>query len=1034
MITETLQLSRKQILLSSVLATIVLGTTPIQMQAEIIPMNVVQQNQAVKGQVLDNNGDPIIGATVKVEGTKNATVTDLDGNFTLNNVTGKKLQVSYIGYQNQVVDINNRSNIKITMHEDNKTLGEVVVVGYGTQKKANLTGAVSSVSVEDMGDRPITNSSTLLQGTASGVYALQKSGQPGADGANINIRGVGTLNNSDPLVLIDGFPGNMSDVDASEIQSISVLKDAASASIYGNRAANGVILITTKKGASGKASVSYTGYYGVQEATRLPKTLNSYEYATLYNEMCQNIGQAIKYSDEELAKFKDGTDPMYPNNNYFDIYYRTAHMQNHRVNVSGGSDAFQYAVMFGYLDQEGILKCTDYNKADFRANLDSYFLNKNLRVSTRLAGNLGNKTQPTDLWSTIWYSTNAPIYPVKNAAGQWVALNGERNYLGEAMEGSTTKQKRHTFNGQVEAEYKFLNGFSAQITYGYNAEFIDNNAFNANVTLANTDGSTKSLASNLTVTNTTNIQTLLTGLLRYDHTFGKHTVGAMVGYSEEYFDWKWNSGYRSGFINNSQRELNLGDASSQTNNSGHYDLGLQSVFGRINYNYDNKYLFEANVRRDGSSRFSKGNKWGSFPSFSAGWVMTEEKFMKDTRSWLDMLKLRASWGKLGNQNINSYYVGSDILSTGNNYSFGGTLASGVAIRDLTNKNVSWETTTQTDLGFDVNFSNGIWATFDYFIKKTDDILMQTPIPLTMGNLSRPYANVGKVENKGFELTLGYNKIFANGLKLKTNANFSHIKNKITDLNGASPIINSPKVQKEGYAINSFYGYVQDGIYQINDFTWQNNSDPTIAHKDRQYQLKEGVVRVNDFNPQPGDIKYKDLSGDGIVDLDNDRKVIGKQFPDLSYAWSVNLDWKNWDFNMFWQGVAGIDGYTYYEIATCFSGFANMGDWWLDRWTPENPVNKYPRLTNDGTRNNIHSTFYMEDASYLRLKNIELGYTFDKKLLPALGACKIRLYGSIQNALTFTSYKGFDPEQETGETRAEAYPQTRIYTVGLSVNF
>lgn len=826
----------------------------------------------------------------------------------------------------------------------------------------------------------------------------------------------------------------MSDVDASEIQSISVLKDAASASIYGNRAANGVILITTKKGASGKASVSYTGYYGVQEATRLPKTLNSYEYATLYNEMCQNIGQAIKYSDEELAKFKDGTDPMYPNNNYFDIYYRTAHMQNHRVNVSGGSDAFQYAVMFGYLDQEGILKCTDYNKADFRANLDSYFLNKNLRVSTRLAGNLGNKTQPTDLWSTIWYSTNAPIYPVKNAAGQWVALNGERNYLGEAMEGSTTKQKRHTFNGQVEAEYKFLNGFSAQITYGYNAEFIDNNAFNANVTLANTDGSTKSLASNLTVTNTTNIQTLLTGLLRYDHTFGKHTVGAMVGYSEEYFDWKWNSGYRSGFINNTQRELNLGDASSQTNNSGHYDLGLQSVFGRINYNYDNKYLFEANVRRDGSSRFSKGNKWGSFPSFSAGWVMTEEKFMKDTRSWLDMLKLRASWGKLGNQNINSYYVGSDILSTGNNYSFGGTLASGVAIRDLTNKKVSWETTTQTDFGFDVNFSNGIWATFDYFIKKTDDILMQTPIPLTMGNLSRPYANVGKVENKGFELTLGYNKIFANGLKLKANANFSHIKNKITDLNGASPIINSPKVQKEGYAINSFYGYVQDGIYQINDFTWQNNSDPTIAHKDRQYQLKEGVVRVNDFNPQPGDIKYKDLSGDGIVDLDNDRKVIGKQFPDLSYAWSVNLDWKNWDFNMFWQGVAGIDGYTYYEIATCFSGFANMGDWWLDRWTPENPGNKYPRLTNDGTRNNIHSTFYMEDASYLRLKNIELGYTFDKKLLPALGACKIRLYGSIQNALTFTSYKGFDPEQETGETRAEAYPQTRIYTVGLSVNF
>lgn len=1030
--TETLKLTRKHFLLSSVLAATLLGASPLQTNAIPLQENAVQQNKTIKGQVLDANGDPIIGATVKVEGTKNATVTDLDGNYTLNNVQGGKLQVSYIGYQTQTVAIGSRSNINISMAEDNKTLSEIVVVGYGTQKKANLTGAVSSVSVEEMGNRPITNSSTLLQGTASGVYALQKSGQPGADGANINIRGVGTLNNSDPLVLIDGFPGSMNDVDASEIASISVLKDAASSSIYGNRAANGVILITTKKGASGKTSVSYSGYFGVQEATRLPKTLDSYQYVTLYNEACANMGQSPKFPDPE--KYRNSTDPMYPNNNYFDIYYNTANMQNHRINVSGGSDTFQYAVMFGYLDQDGILACTNYNKADFRANLDSYLLKKKLRISTRLSGNLSNKKQPTDLWSTIWYATLAPIYPLKNEAGQWMAVNGERNYLGEAEEGSTTKEKRHTFNGQVEAEYKFLDGFSAQLTYGYNAEFVDNNAFNANVTLANTDGSTKTLASNLTVTNHTNIQTMLTGLLRYDHTFGKHTVGAMVGYSEEYFDWKWNSGYRSGFANNTQRELNLGDATSQTNNSGHYDLGLRSFFGRINYNYDNKYLFEANVRRDGSSRFSKGNKWGSFPSFSAGWVMTEENFMKDTRSWLDMLKIRASWGKLGNQNINSYYVGNDILTTGNNYSFGGTLASGVAIQDLINKNVSWETTTQTDLGFDLNLSNGIWATFDYFIKKTDDILMQTPIPLTMGNLTKPYYNVGKVENKGFELTLGYNKIFANGLKLKTNANFSHISNKITDLHGDSPIISSPKAQVEGYAINSFYGYVQDGIYQISDFTWQNNSDPNIAHKDRQYQLKDGVTRVTNFTPQPGDIKYKDLNGDGVVDMDHDRQVIGKQFPDLSYAWSLNLEWKNFDFNMFWQGVAGIDGYTYYEIATCCSGFANMGNWWLDRWTPENPSNKYPRVTTDGTRNDIHSTFYMEDASYLRLKNIELGYTFDRKLWKGLGDCKIRLYGSIQNAFTITSYKGFDPEQETGQTRAEAYPQTRIYTVGLSVNF
>jgi hypothetical protein len=332
------------------------------------------------------------------------------------------------------------------------------------------------------------------------------------------------------------------------------------------------------------------------------------------------------------------------------------------------------------------------------------------------------------------------------------------------------------------------------------------------------------------------------------------------------------------------------------------------------------------------------------------------------------------------------------------------------------------------------FQNGINFSADYFIKKTSDILMQTPIPLTMGNLSAPYVNAGKVKNTGIEVTLGYNKIFANGLKLKTSANLSHIVNKVTDLNGASPIINSPTAVVEGYAINSFYGYVQNGVYQISDFTWQNNSDPSIAYADRQYKLKDGVVSVANFKAQPGDIKYKDLNGDGIVDMDHDRKVIGKQFPDLSYAFSCNLEWKNFDFNMFWQGVAGIDGYTYYEIATCFSGFANMGDWWLDRWTPENPSNKYPRLTTDGVRNNIHSTFYMEDASYLRLKNIELGYTFDKKLVPVLGGCKVRLYANIQNAITFTNYKGFDPEKETSQTRAEAYPQTRIYTFGVSVNF
>lgn len=993
----------------------------------------VQQANKVTGIVKDVNGEPIIGANVTVKGQSIGTITDIDGRFVLDAPKDAVLQITYIGYTPQDVKVGNKKEIIVTLTEDTEALDEVVVVGYGTQKKVNLTGAVGNVSMKDIGDRPITNASNALQGTVSGVYALQKSGQPGADGAVINIRGVGTLNNSDPLILIDGFPGDMSDVDASDISSISVLKDAASASIYGNRAANGVVLITTKKGTLGKVKLSYNGYFGVQEATSLPNVLNSYDYATLYNEACRNSGQQEKYLPEQIQKFKDGTDPMYPSIDYFDVYYDKASMQNHRLNLSGGSDNFQYAIMLGYLEQEGILVGTNYRKTDFRTNIDSYLWKKRLRVTTRLSGNYGVKKEPSDIWNAKWYATNAPVWPLKNEEDIWMSVNGERNYFGEIMEGSTSRTERYVFNGQLEGELKVWDGLSALLTYGYNVESSNINAFHANVTLANTDGSTKSLMSDLNETNHLNYQTLLTALLKYDKKFGKHSISVMVGYSEEYFKWKWNSSFRSGFVNNNQPILNLGDASTMSNNADAYDLGLRSYFSRVNYSFDNRYLFEANIRRDGSSRFAKGNQWGTFPSFSVGWIISEENFMKNL-NWLDMLKIRASWGKLGNQNINSYYVGSEILSSGQNYSLGGVLQPGVAVNSMINKETTWETTSQIDIGFDLALNNGISLTFDYFDKRTDDILMQTPIPLTMGNLSVPYVNAGKVSNKGIEAMISYRKSFDNGLRFRTSLNLSHIVNKITDLNGASPIISDAKAQVEGHAINAFYGYKMDGLYQISDFTWQNNNDPSIPHEQRKYVLKDGVVSVANFTAQPGDIKYVDLNGDGKVTMEDDRTVIGKQFPDLTYAWQFNLEWKNFDFSMFWQGVQGIDGYTYFEIVCPFSGFANMGDWWLDRWTPDNLNTKYPRLTLDGGRNNIHSTFYMENASYLRLKNIELGYTFDRKILPFMGNCTARLYGNIQNAFTITNYKGFDPEQEVGEIRAQAFPQVRIYTVGLNVNF
>ena len=977
----------------------------------------------VEGKVVDDNGLPLPGVTIVIKGTNQGTVTDMDGNYHISGVApGDILQFSFVGMQMQEITVADQTSIDITMLSDAIGLEEVVAIGYGTQKKANLTGAVGSVQMTDMDSRPLTNASLALQGTVSGVYALQSSGKPGDDEAVISIRGVGTFGDNNPLVIIDGFPGSMSDVNANDIESISVLKDAASSSIYGNRAANGVILITTKKGADGKMNVSYNGYYGVQKATRLPDVLNSIEYATLRNEAAENSGSIPSYTDEDIQKFADGNDPMYPNINYFDVYYGQATTQSHRISMTGGKDNLHYAFMLGHLDQDGIMVGTNYKKTDFRSNIDAFFLkDKKLRLSTKIAGNYGVKGEPTSVWNATWYATLAPVYPLKDADGEYLTVNGELNPYASIKAGSTALTKRYNFSGQAEAEYTILEGLSAQITYGYNVTTSNKNAFNANVVLYNKDGSTKTESSDLAVTNGQDIQTMLTTLLKYDKTIGKHEFKFLAGYSEEEFTYDWQSGYRKNFVNNTQRVLSLGDAATQTNDAGSYDLGLKSYFGRINYVFDNKYLLEANIRRDGSSRFAERKQWGTFPSFSAGWVMSNEGFMDDV-DWLSMLKLRASWGQLGSQNISSYYNGSDILSSGKNYSQGGTLYSGVAVTAMTNKELTWETSQQLNFGIDMTLDYGLEFTADFFDKRTKDLLLTGQVPLTMA-LSGPYVNAGEVQNKGFETSLTYRKTFSNGLKFRTTFNASHIVNKITKMDVPEQL-NSPKAIKVGAAINSFYGYEMDGIYQLEDFDYDGST----------YTLKDNVVSVTNYDAQPGDIKFKDLNGDGVVDPNNDRTIIGKQFPDLTYSLNLSLEWKQFDFSAFLQGVQGIDGYFYYEIAAPFSGVANLGSWWKDRWTADNPSNTMPRVTLDEYRTNVHSSFYMEDASYLRLKNIELGYTIKPELVSRLGLSSVRIYGNIQNALTFTNFKGFDPEQTVDQTRAESFPQVRVTTVGLNVNF
>ncbi len=981
------------------------------------------QTKKISGVITDDKGEVIPGASILVKGTSVGTITDMDGKFTLTDVPEDAvIVISFIGMKNEEIAVAGKMVFNVSLKSDVIGLDEIVAVGYGSKKKANLTGAVGNVQMTDMESRPLTNASLALQGTVAGVYALQSSGKPGDDNAVIDIRGVGTFGDNSPLILIDGFPGSMSDVNSNDIKSISVLKDAASASIYGNRAANGVILITTKKGAPGQMKVSYNGYFGVQEPTRLPDVLNSVEYVTLHREASENSGRVQTYSLEDLAKYEAGNDPMYPDIDYFDVYYGSASTQNHRLSMSGGTEKLHYAFMVGRLDQDGIMVATNYKKTDFRSNIDAYFLKDNkLRLSSKLSGNLGIKGEPISVWNATWYATLAPIYPLKNADGQYMTVNGELNPYASIKAGSTTEVKRYNFNGQVEAEYTILDGLSAQLTYGYNVADKNRNSFNANNVLYNKDGSTKTESSDLTVANDNDVQTLMTALLKYNKTIGLHQINVLAGYSEEEFTWDWQSGYRKNFVNNDQRVLSLGDAATQTNNAGSYDLGLKSYFGRINYIFNDKYLFEANIRRDASSRFAEGNQWGTFPSFSGGWIISRESFMS-SMDWLSNLKIRGSWGQLGSQNIGSYYNGSDVLTSGQNYSLGGTLYSGVAITSMTNKELTWETSEQLNFGVDITFDNGIDLTFDYFDKRTKDLLLTRPIPLTMA-ASAPYVNAGEVQNKGFEASLTYRKTFANGIKLRTTLNASHIVNKITKMN-APEQLNSPKAIKVGYAINSFYGYEMDGIYQLSDFDYDGEN----------YTLKEGVVSVSNYNAQPGDIKFKDISGDNYVDANNDRKIIGKQFPDLTYSMNINLEWKNFDLGMFFQGVQGIEGYLYYEIATPFSGVANMGTWWKNRWTPDNPSNTLPRLTLDEYRTNVHSSFYMQDASYLRLKNLELGYTISPRILSEIGLSSVRIYGNIQNVFTITDFKGFDPEQTVDQTRAEAFPQVKVMTMGVNVNF
>lgn len=973
--------------------------------------------QQVKGKVLDEKGEPIIGATVTEEGTSNGTITDYDGMFTLEASKDGILTISYIGYKSQQVSIAGKDMVAVTLKEDMEQLDEVVVVGYESQKKVNLTGAVSTVNAKMLENRTGSDPYNMLTGQIPGVTIVQNSGQPGADMGNLRVRGIGTLGNADAMVIIDGVESSVNNVNPNDIATISVLKDAAASSIYGVRAANGVILITTKRGTVGKPIISYSGYVGWQDACRLPKYLDSYNYALLLNEAYRNDGASVPYSSENLETIKNGSDPdHFANSNQVDaVLSEQGIFHNHHLSVVGGKEEIKYSLAAGFYKKDGLMPNMSYNRFNLRSNIDSK-INDRLDVQLNISASRDDRKSPathkvydpdTDLWNIMYHAfRESPLTPIRFQNGNYGLYLNEHNSVAEANLSGESHIYNTYFQGNAGFTYKIIKGLTlkgnAAATFNLQDIYVDQKRMDF-YSAESTEPikSTRSMVSNQ---DKKSLEINLQAYLDYNRTFGKHTIKGLLGYSQIRNEYRLLKASRKDLpTNNSLGEIDAGDITTQETGGNSVAYALRSVFGRVNYGFDDRYLLEANLRYDGSSWFPKNNRFGLFPSFSFGWRISEEDFFK--ADFVDNLKLRASWGQLGNQEIDDYLF-YNTYSFGYDYSFGNTLFSGISINDvMANTAITWEKTDQMDVGVDADFWGGkLSLTGDFFLKNTHAILLKLPIPDLVG-VSAPMQNAGKVRNIGFELALTHrNQV--NRFRYSTSFNFSYVKNEIIDLNGGD----TPG-RSVGDPVDNIYGYVCEGIFK---------SQEEIDNSPKQVW---GAV--------PGDLKYADINNDGVVNQ-NDRKSLGSTFPKINFGLRVNCEYRNFDLTMLLQGAGMVKGVTAGEISQAFMNGGKVTEEWLDRWTPENVNASYPRLTLSGSsRNYMTSSFWVQNASYLKMRNLQIGYTIPKNILSHLGVSNLRLYCSIDNLFTISKFKGLDPEMVTTQTM---YPLTRNYSFGINLSF
>ncbi len=980
----------------------------------LLPMCMFAQQITVQGVVKDQTGETVIGASVMEKGTTNGTITGIDGDFSLNMSPNGTLVVSFVGYKTQEVQVKGQKQLQVVLSEDAEMLDEVVVIGYGTMKKSDLTGAVSSIGNKDIKDSPVSNLGQAIQGKISGVQIVD-AGKPG-DNVSIKIRGLGSINNCDPLVVIDGVPTDLglSSLNMADVERLDVLKDASATAIYGSRGANGVVMITTKRGTEGKGKLAVSANYSFQNATNVPSLLNAAQYAELSNDMMVNSGRNPNPEWANPSELGAGTDWM-------DELLRTGVMQNYTVSYSGGNEKSHYYVSGGFLDQSGIVKSVNYRRFTFQSNSDAQVL-KWLKFSNNITFSADTKKSGS---YNIGDALKAlPIYPVKNKDGSWSGPDGNSEWYGSTRNpiGPTQLNKSQTdgynFLANLTAELTFTKWLKFKSTFGYDAKFwfIDNFTPKYNWKPTPTEETSRYKSDNKSFTY------LWDNYFLFDHTFAeKHRVGLMAGMSAQ-----WNT---NDYLNAQKNVFMFDNVHEMDNGEEMYAIGgnetewaLLSYMARVNYSYEDRYLLTATIRRDGSSRFGKKHRWGTFPSVSVAWRASQEKWFPKN-DYINDLKVRAGYGVTGSQaSVGNYsYLASYNTSV---YPFGISSGNQTALvsSTLANPYIHWEEVAQTNIGFDASlFNSRVMFSFDAYLKETRDMLVKASIPITSGfeDTTTTYTNAGKVRNQGIEMSL-HTINLTGELGWETNVTATYNKNKIKDLNSDVPYyinqINNSYVTMlaKDYPINVFYGYVTDGIFQ--------NQSEVNTHA-----VQPGA--------EPGDIRFRDLNNDGVIN-DSDRTVIGNPNPSWLFSMNNSLSYKGFELSVFLQGIAGNKIYNANNIDnTGMAAAYNQTTDVLKRWQGEGTSNSMPRAVfGDPNQNTRVSDRFVENGSYLRLKNITLSYTFPKQWLQKAQIENARLSLSCENVATITGYSGFDPEVGINGIDQNRYPISRTFSLGLNFNF